>query len=60
MKRKKVHNMLSLMFNSRFKNLCIISSFVGREQNLIVVQEYDRRSLYLMSLKCHEHLHSLL
>ncbi len=27
----KAHNMISLMLDPRFKNLCIISSFVGRE-----------------------------
>jgi len=28
---KKTHNMISLMLDPRFKNLCIISSFVGKD-----------------------------
>jgi hypothetical protein len=28
---KKVHNMISLMLDPRFKSLCIMSSFAGRE-----------------------------
>lgn len=28
---KKAHNMISFMLNPRFKNLCIISSFVGKD-----------------------------
>jgi len=46
--KKKVHNMISLMLNPRFKSFCIISSFVGREQRIIFVKEYDRISLYLI------------
>ncbi len=46
--KKKVHNMISLMLNPRFKSFCIISSFVGREQGIIFVKEYDRISLYFI------------
>jgi hypothetical protein len=53
---KKAHNMDSLMLDPKLKNLHIISSFVGRDQE-IVVQENDKKSLYPMLLKCHEHLH---
>jgi hypothetical protein len=56
---KKVHNMIYLMLDPRFKSLCIISSFVGREQGVVLVEEYDRKSLYPMLVKCHEHLHPL-
>jgi hypothetical protein len=56
---KKAHNMIFLMLNPRFKNLCIVSSFVGREQGVALVEEYDRKSLYLVLVKCHEHLHPL-
>jgi hypothetical protein len=55
----KAHNMVSLMLNPRFKILCIISSFVGMEQDVVLVKEYDRKSLYPMLVKCHEHLHPL-
>jgi hypothetical protein len=46
--KKKTHNMLSLMLNPRFKSICIISSFVGREQGVIVILEYEMKSLYPM------------
>ncbi len=51
--------MISLMLHPRYRSLCIISSFVGREQGVILVEEYDRKSLYLVLVKCHEHLHPL-
>jgi hypothetical protein len=56
---KKAHNMIFLMLNPRFKNLHILSSFVGREQGVVLFEEYDRKSLYRMLVKCHEHLHPL-
>jgi hypothetical protein len=54
---KKPNNMVFLMLDPRFKSLCIVSSFVGREQGVVLVEEYDRKSLYTMLVKCHEHLH---
>jgi hypothetical protein len=47
------------MLDLRFKGLCIISSFVEREQGVALVEEYDRKTLYPMLVKCHEHLHHL-
>jgi len=32
---KKTHNMISLMLNHRFKNLCTIFSLVGKEQGVV-------------------------
>jgi hypothetical protein len=29
--KRKTHNMISLKLNLRYKNLCIIFSFIGRE-----------------------------
>jgi hypothetical protein len=55
---KKAHNMISLMLDPRLKSLPIVSSFVGREQGVVLVKEYDRKRLYPMLVKCHEHLHS--
>ncbi len=55
----KVHNMISLMLNPRFKSFHLVSSFVGREQGVALVEEYERKSLCLMLVKCHEHLHPL-
>jgi hypothetical protein len=57
---KKNHNMLSLMLDPTFKSLHLLSSLIGYEQDKIVVEKYDRSSLYPMLLKCHHHLHLLL
>jgi hypothetical protein len=57
--KKKSHNMISLMLNPRYKSLHIVSSFVGREQGVVLVEEYDKKSLYPMLFKCHEDLHPL-
>jgi len=40
---RKVHNMISLMLNVRFKSFHIISSFVEREQGIVFVDECDRK-----------------
>ncbi len=56
---KKVHNMLSLMLDPRFKNLHLMSSFIGLEQGKSIVEKYDIKTLYPMLLKCYHHLHSL-
>jgi hypothetical protein len=39
---KKVHNMLPLMLDPRFKCLHLISSFVDQEEGISIVNEYDR------------------
>jgi hypothetical protein len=51
--------MISLMWDPRIKSLCIVSSFVGREQGVALVEKYDRKSLYPMLVKFHEHVHPL-
>jgi len=51
--------MLSLMLDPRFKTLRIMSSFIGCEQVKAIVEEYDKKSLFLMLLKCYYHLHLL-
>jgi hypothetical protein len=55
---RKAHNMIFLMLDPRFKSIRIISSFVGKEQGVVLVEEY-RKTLYPMLVKCHEHLHPL-
>ncbi len=47
------------MLDSRFKNVCFVFSFIGREQGVTIVEEYDSKSLYPMLLKCHHQLHPL-
>jgi hypothetical protein len=39
--KKKAHNMIFLMLDPRYKSLHIVSSFVGREQGVAIVEEYD-------------------
>jgi hypothetical protein len=34
-------------------------SFVAREQGVAFIEEYDRKFLYPMLVKCYEHLHPL-
>jgi hypothetical protein len=36
-----------------------VFSFIGREQDVTIVEEYDNKSVYLLLLKCHHHLHPL-
>ncbi len=51
--------MIFLMLDPRYKSLPILSSFVKMEQGVVIVEKYDRKSLYPMLVKCHEHLHLL-
>ncbi len=41
---EKTHNMVSLMLYLKFKNLHIVSSFVGKDHG-VVVQEYDKEPI---------------
>jgi hypothetical protein len=34
-----------------------VSSYVGREQKMFIVEEYDVKKLYSMLLKCYHYLH---
>jgi hypothetical protein len=38
---RKAHNMLALMLDSRFKSLCLMSSFIAHDQGLTIVEQYD-------------------
>jgi len=51
--------MLSLKKKFRFKVLYLISSLIGCEKDVTIIEEYDKNSLYLMFLKCYHHLHPL-
>jgi hypothetical protein len=35
----------------------LVSSFVGHEQGISIVEKYDWKSLQPMLLKCYHHLH---
>jgi hypothetical protein len=58
--KRKVHNIIFFMLDPRYKNLHIVSSFVGKEQSVTLIEEYDKKSLYPMLVKCHKHLHPLM
>jgi hypothetical protein len=49
--------MLLLMLDLRFKNLCLVSSYVGKKQEMSIVEEYDKKALYPMLVKSYNHLH---
>jgi hypothetical protein len=56
---RKTHNMLALLLKSRFKNLCLVSSFIGHDQGVTFVEQCDTMSLYPMLIKSYYHLHPL-
>jgi hypothetical protein len=43
--RKRGHNMLALMFDPRFKNMKLITIFLGRKNDVIIVAKYDQQLL---------------
>ncbi len=52
--------MLALMLDPRFKSLHLVFSFIGRDQGIAIVEQYDTMSSYLMLMKCYYHLHPLI
>jgi len=51
-----------VVFDARpwLKNIHLISFFVGQEEGVIIVDEYDKRTLYPMLLKCYHDLHPMI
>ncbi len=49
--------MLSFMLDPKFQNLCLMSFFIGCEQGVAIIEEYDARFSHPMFLKCYHHLH---
>jgi hypothetical protein len=39
------------------KNLCLVSSYVGKWQKMFIVKQYDKRVLYPMLVKSYNHLY---
>jgi hypothetical protein len=54
--KRKPNSMLSLMLNLRFKSLRLVSSFIGHEQVVVIIEGYDRKYIYFILLKCYHHL----
>jgi hypothetical protein len=48
------------MLNPRFKSFCLMSSFIGHDQGVAIVEQYDTMSLCLMFMRCYYHLHPLI
>jgi len=45
----KTHNMLtSILFDPRFKSFHLVFSFIGRDQGVAIIEQYDTMSLYLV------------
>jgi len=42
---KRTPNMLALMLDTRLKSLRSMSSFIGRDQGVAIVEQYDTMSL---------------
>ncbi len=49
--------MLSLMLNPRFKGFRHVSSYIGHEHKVFIMEKYDVKTLYGMFLKCYPYLH---
>ncbi len=49
---RKAHNMLLLTLDPQFESFHLVSSFVGCEQDIPIVEEYDQNSS-----QCYHHLH---
>jgi hypothetical protein len=47
--------MLFLMLDLRFKNLCLMFSFIGFKQSKGIVGKYDGKTMYPMLLQCYDH-----
>jgi hypothetical protein len=56
---KKAHNMLLSVLNLRFKNLSLMSLFIGLEQNKAIVLKYDKKKPCIPCLNVYHHLHPL-
>jgi hypothetical protein len=46
--KKRGHNMLPLMFNSRFKSMQLVANYLGHETTFLLVVEYDGHMLSLL------------
>lgn len=51
--------MFFFMLDPRSKNFHLVSSFIDCGQGKAIVEEYDKKSLFLTFLKCYYHLHPL-
>jgi hypothetical protein len=57
--KDKSHNMLSLTLRPRLQNLLLVSSIIGQEHGVSIVEGYEKQSMFPMLLKCHQILHPM-
>ncbi len=50
--KRKTHNMISLMQDLRYKTLLYSILICWKEEGILLIEEYDRKSLYPMLVKC--------
>lgn len=53
---KMSHNMC-FMLDPQYKNLPFIFLFIGHDTIILIINEYDKKTLILMMVKCYEHLY---
>jgi hypothetical protein len=51
--------MFALVLDPRFKSLKLTLSFIGHEYGVVIVEEHDKKSMFLMFLKSYHHLRLL-
>jgi hypothetical protein len=54
---RKTYNLLASMLDPRYKNLEIVSSFVGKELGIVIAKAYNKKTFFPMVLKTHQFLH---
>ncbi len=55
---RKTHNILILiLLDPRFKSFHLVFFFIGCDQGVAIIEQYDTMSLYPMLMKCYYHLH---
>jgi hypothetical protein len=47
------------MLDPRYKNLIIVSTFVGKELRIVIAKAYDKKTFFPLVWKTHQFLHPL-
>ncbi len=50
---RKTYNLLALMLDPRYKNLILVSTFVGKELGIAIAKMYDKKTFFPLVLKTH-------
>ncbi len=57
--KNKAHNVLSLVSDPKLKKLREVSFIIDWEHGVFIFEEYDKRSLFPMLLKCYHIFHPM-